>query len=110
MKTLYRLECVLAFIVGMTLVLAFSPVHIIWFALISPAILFWMLSRYSPRQSALLGFCFGLGFFGFGISWVFVSIYVFGGTPAWLAVLITTLFVGVLALFFALMGFFLQKY
>lgn len=104
------LESFLSFLAGIILVFAFAPFHIFWVALISPAILFWLLSHHSPTKSAFIGFCFGCGFFGLGVSWVFVSIYVFGGTPTYLAALITLLFVFVLALFFALMGFLLQKY
>ena len=57
-----------------------------------------------------MGFSFGVGFFGLGISWVFIAIYVFGSTSIGLATLLTALFVGVLSLFFALIGYVLQRF
>ncbi len=44
---------------------------------------------------------YGVGLFGSGTSWVFVAIHDFSGTGALVAMFLTTLFVSVLALFFA---------
>ena len=44
------------------------------------------------------GLAYGLGFFGVSVSWVYVSIHVYGPTPVWLAALLTALFCGGLAL------------
>jgi apolipoprotein N-acyltransferase len=59
----------------------------------------------SPRQAALSGFAFGLGFFLAGVSWVFVSLHRFGGMPAILAALATFLFCAYLAAFPAAAGY-----
>ena len=45
---------------------------------------------------------YGFGFFGTGVSWVYVSIHQHGAAPPWLAGLLTILFAAGLALFFAL--------
>jgi apolipoprotein N-acyltransferase len=50
----------------------------------------------------LLGWCFGLGFFGAGVSWVYVSINVYGHAPLVLALALTALFCAGLALLFAI--------
>jgi len=47
---------------------------------------------------------FGLGFMGFGISWLHISIDQFGGVGLPLAAIITLLFVAIIALFFGLAG------
>lgn len=50
------------------------------------------------RSNAALGWFFGLGFFGNGASWVYVSIHDYGYTGVPLALLLTLIFVMALAL------------
>ena len=56
-------------------------------------------------RAAWRGFLFGLGMFGVGVSWVYVSLHNFGHMPVPLAALATVLLVAVLALYPALLGF-----
>ncbi|MEF8708771.1 MAG: apolipoprotein N-acyltransferase [Candidatus Accumulibacter propinquus] len=56
------------------------------------------------RHGALIAAAYGLGQFLTGVSWVYVSLSVFGGMPAALAGLATLLFCGVLAIYPALAG------
>ena len=56
----------------------------------------------SARRAALLGFAFGAGWFGLGVSWVFISMHRYGGMPAWMAGAATAAFCAYLALFPAL--------
>lgn len=74
-------------------------------ALLSLALLFalWAVCE-SPRRAAWLGWCWGLGLFGAGVSWVWVSLHVFGGMPSAVAALATAAFCAYLALFPALAG------
>jgi len=58
----------------------------------------------SPRAAARLGFAFGLGLFGAGVSWVYVALSTFGGMPAALAGFATLVFCAYLALFPAVTG------
>jgi len=94
-----------AAVLGAAGVLAFAPCALFWLA---PAVwlgLFLLLrAAASVRQAALTGFVFGLGFFLCGVSWVYVSLSVFGGMPWWLAGLAAFLFCAALALFPALAG------
>ncbi len=105
----FKLNAFFALLAGAALVLAFEPIHLYWMGVFSPGIFFLLISRYSAGRASLLGFLYGLGFFGVGATWVYVAIYVFGGTPRWLAITITALFAMVLACFFAILGFILQK-
>lgn len=91
-----------AFLAGAAAALGFSPG---WFllALIGFAVLvhLWLASG---RSAFLVGFWFGLGLYGVGVSWVYVSMNRFGGLAAPLAGLATLGFCAVLALFPALVG------
>ncbi|MFW0072738.1 MAG: apolipoprotein N-acyltransferase [Coxiella-like endosymbiont] len=102
----------LAIIAGAILALAFPPFG--WFpiAFISPVILLAIWIRSGPLQSLWQGWIFGVGFFGIGASWVYISIHSFSNANITLAVSITVLFIFILSLFPAIQGFFfsiLQK-
>jgi len=103
------LRLVAALLLGATSVLAYAPVG--WFPLIWLTLsgLFALLDRStnegrSARQGALIGAAFGFGLFITGVSWVYVSLSVFGGMPAPVAALATFLFCCVLSAYPALMG------
>ncbi|MBI2316552.1 MAG: apolipoprotein N-acyltransferase, partial [Betaproteobacteria bacterium] len=94
-----------AFAAGAGSVASFSAPQ--WFALLPAALalLFYLWLRAdSPRRAAALGFAFGLGHFGAGVSWIYVSLHDFGMMPAPLAAAATLLFCCYLALFPALVG------
>ena len=84
---------------GMVLVLAFAPWQ--WAAL-TPLCLWALLAlmRGCPaRQSFGIGYAFGLGQFGIGVSWVFVSIHEHGNADMALAMALTAALIAFLALF-----------
>jgi len=90
--------------------LALSPINFWPLGILSVALLYQLVKLSSPRQAALLGWWYGLGFFGVGTSWVYVSIYVYGNTPAFLAAGLTLLFVAALACFFVLQCWLFSKF
>ena len=90
---------------GALLPLAFAPFDFFPLAFLLPALLFLLWLDITPTRAAWRGFLFGLGMFGVGVSWVYVSLHDFGHMPAPLAALATFLFVVVLALYPALLGF-----
>lgn len=100
-KTVY----LIALLAGAGLPLAFAPLSLFPLAVMLPAVLFWLWLDASPKQAAKLGFAFGLGLFGVGISWVYVAIHVYGYTPAPVAALMTLLFVAFIALLPTLQGY-----
>jgi apolipoprotein N-acyltransferase len=93
------------FLAGASLPLAFAPFNLFLLAYFAPLVLFYYWSDASPKRAALMGFLFGLGLFGVGVSWVYVAIHVFGYVPVPLAVVMTTAFVAFLALYFAMQGY-----
>jgi len=94
-----------AFAAGAISVAAFSLPQ--WFALLPAALAllnYLWLHAESPRRAAALGFAFGLGHFGIGVSWIYISLHEFGMMPAPLAAAATLAFCCYLALFPALVG------
>ena len=94
-----------AFTAGAAAVAAFAPVQWSPLAPLALALLFHLWQRAdSPRSAALLGYAFGLGHFGAGVSWIYISLHDFGAMPAPLALIATALYCAYLALFPALVG------
>ena len=58
----------------------------------------------SAREAAWRGFWFGVGAFGAGTYWLYISIHIFGGSPLWLALFLMCALVLIMALFSALAG------
>lgn len=97
-----------ALIFGSLLALAFAPVALYPLAVICPAFLLLLWLNCTAKRAFSTGLFFGIGFFGVGVSWVFISIHVFGHTSIFLSLIITALFIFILALFIALPGYFLN--
>lgn len=109
MKLQRVLHSGLAILAGAGLTLAFAPFHLFLLAVISPAILLFLWSREKPARAFLTGFLYGIGHFATGIYWVYISVHIHGNTNVFLALLITALFVALLALFPALTGYLLNR-
>jgi apolipoprotein N-acyltransferase len=89
---------------GAATVLAFAPFGLHPLAFLTFAVLVQLWMHAPPRRCAWQGFWFGLGLFGVGVSWVYVSLHYFGGMPAPVAVFATAAFCAFLALFPAAAG------
>lgn len=97
---------VLPFLLGAISVLAFAPFYFYWLSPLSLAGLFYLWQHAGSRRAAsLIGFAFGLGLFGAGVSWVYVSMHDFGLLPLPIAAFATLLFVAFFALFPMLLGY-----
>lgn len=105
MRNVSFLSLLLSLLAGAAAVAGFAPFELWPLPVLGLAVLFGLLSRTaSVRAGFLVGLAWGLGFFLTGVSWVFVSLWVYGGMPAWLAGLATFLFCAFLALFPATVG------
>ncbi|MDD2741584.1 MAG: apolipoprotein N-acyltransferase [Rhodocyclaceae bacterium] len=92
-------------------VLCFAPFGLFWLApLIWLGLFYGWLKASGPRQALFIGLSFGLGFFLTGVSWVYVSLSVFGGMPWWLAGVGAFLFCAVMALFPMLAGWAFKRW
>ena len=93
-----------ALLAGALLPLAFSPFGFYPLAFISVAVLFFLWAGQSQKPAFWIGYAYGLGQFGFGVSWLYASFTLFGEAIAPVAALITAAFVAVVALYPALAG------
>ncbi len=95
-----------AFLSGAVLPLSFAPLTWWPVAIVSIAVLYSVLRSVirdgSSRQLLSLCWLFGLGLYGTGASWIYVSIHQYGQAPAALAVTLTLVFAMGLAAVFAL--------
>lgn len=89
-----------ALVLGSLLPLAFAPYALWPLAILLPALLILLLQReLSVRQVFIAGWYFGVGYFAFGVYWVYHSLHDFGMAPPLVAGAITALLIAVLALF-----------
>lgn len=97
---------ILALLSGVMGVFAFAPYKLYPLAALSlmGLLLAWQ-KTHTAKQAFYRGLSFGIGYFGLGIHWVFISIYQFGHAPIMLSILLTALLVIILAVFPALTGY-----
>lgn len=103
------LSLLLVFFMGAILPFAFAPLDIYPFAFIVPAVLLSQWQKSTPGQAFLKGGLFGLGFYGVGVSWVYISIHTYGNASTAVAGLITLALVTVLSLGPATQGYLLVR-
>lgn len=99
-----------ALILGGSLTLAYAPFYQWWISLVAVSAFIYVLAKNGKTHSFKLGFSFGLGWFGAGISWVHVSIADFGGLPLIGSLSLMLLLCSYLALFPALLSWSLTRY
>ena len=91
-----------ALVSGALLPLGLAPFGLWPLAILSCALFSSLLAELGPRQAWWRSFYYGLGLFGAGVSWVYISIHTHGGESVAISLLLTGLFVLVLTLAFAL--------
>ncbi|MXS80899.1 apolipoprotein N-acyltransferase [Nitrosomonas sp. GH22] len=103
MNGYYRL--IAAFLLGGVTVTGFAPFYFYPAPVATLALLalLWRTSR-TPMQAASTGFAFGMGLFGIGVTWLYVSLHDFGHMAPALAVLALIVLCAYLSLFPALAG------
>lgn len=95
---------------GALVTLSLAPFDIWPAGILSCALFAWLLSTCEPRDALWRGWLYGLGLFGSGVSWVYVSIHVHGYAPVPLASLLTLLFCAGLAIFHSIFAWLYVTY
>jgi apolipoprotein N-acyltransferase len=99
-----------SFLLGGISVLGFSPFEITTLLVLSFSGLIYICWKSSHQESFFCGLAFGIGYFGFGVHWVFYSIHTFGHAPLLFSLFMTFLFALYLTFFIAISCFFTNKY
>lgn len=101
---------VLAAIAGVVSVAAYAPLELWWLMPICIAVIFQLLQSSPPKKAFIQAFLFGLGQFGVGASWVYVSLQTYGNMPVWMAAIAVFLFVASYAAMAGIMGYFYARF
>ena len=104
---LYNFFCdrLIFLLLGALLPFVFAPTNIFFLAPILLAAVFYFSCNLDIKRLVINWFLFGFGFFAVGISWVYISIYRFGGSNFFVASFLTILLVVLYAAFFALQAY-----
>lgn len=92
-------------IAGIFYTLSFAPYDIKVLAYFSLLIFIFILLKTNKKLSIKLSFFYGFIIFLSGAHWIFNSIYVYGGENYFISILLTFLFISILALTFIPLGF-----
>ncbi|HTQ99411.1 MAG TPA: apolipoprotein N-acyltransferase, partial [Candidatus Acidoferrum sp.] len=94
-----RGKLALALVAGALVPFSFAPFDWWPLAMLAIALLYLCVQSLGERSAALAGFAFGLGMFGVGASWIYVSIHDYGDVNPAFAGFITAGFVVFMALY-----------
>ena len=99
----YALVLILATLLGSLMPVAFAPVSIWPLGILLPALLIVLAdTQQSWRRVLVIGWLFGLGYFGFGVYWVYNSLHDFGNAAPLVAAFLAALMIACMAVFPAL--------
>lgn len=104
-------RCLAAALLGSVSVFSFAPFNLHWLLpFIISSFLLLLVRTTTAKQAFWLGGTFGLGWFGTGVSWIYVSIDQFGGLPFSFSILLMVLLCAYLAIYPALAAYIWHKF
>lgn len=98
----------LALLAGVIFPLGFAPFNIWPLVILSLSWLLYLLRNEETKRAFFLGFIYGIGMWGLGVSWVYVSIHYHGNIGIIYSLLITFAFIVFLSLYIGLITFLFQ--
>ena len=98
----------LALFAGVIFPLGFAPFNVWPTVILSLSCLLYLLRNEEIKRPFFLGFIYGIGMWGFGVSWVYVSIHYHGNISVIGSLLITFTFIVFLSLYIGLTSFLFQ--
>ena len=110
-NAIFSKQNLISIALGALAVLGFAPFYIFPAPIIALIGLMYLWAKTeSAKARFTLGFCFGLGLYGVGIYWIYISLHTFGGMPWWFAGFCTFCLCAFMALFPALVGLLTTKF
>lgn len=104
------IHLLVALLSGAMMPLAFAPFSFWPIAILAPAILFFQMQFITRAVNSFwVGYCFGLGYFGFGVNWVYQSLHEYGQASPFVAGSLTVFLIAYLSLFVGFATLLLQK-
>lgn len=104
------MKLAVVFVLGMLTVLGFAPFYLFPAPVVTVALLLAFCHKsQSALKNAALGFCFGMGLFSAGVTWIYISLHDFGLMPMPVAVIALIILCAYLSLFPALAFWLLTK-
>jgi len=104
------LSYIIAISAGILLTLSFSPFDYYYCCFIAIVLFKFCLNNTKPQQAMIIGLLFGLGLFGSGVSWVYVSMMLGGNGFSIIPFIMTLLFCSFWALFPVLFAYLYVKF
>ncbi|CAN5290121.1 apolipoprotein N-acyltransferase [soil metagenome] len=95
---------------GLLLPLAFAPFDLYPLAIACVAMLFLTWADATPRAATWRGFLFGSGAFLTGTYWIYISVALVAGVPAYVALPLMLGLIAIMAGYFALLGFMVARW
>lgn len=99
-----------ALLLGIVLACSFAPFELFPFAILAPAAWLWLWMNQTPARAFWLGYWYGLGWFGAGVYWIYISIHLYGDVPPIGAGLVTLALFAFMALYPAYVAYFTNRY
>ena len=90
---------IILLVLGGLLCFAYAPYSVAILPFWILPLVVYLIGSLTPRQAFNSGFAFGFGWFGAGLSWIYVSIDQYGGMPDAVNVIVLALLVAYLALY-----------
>ena len=106
----WMMRCCVACLAGVVLPFAFAPHDWSYLAVLAPAMWLLSLNGVSIKRAVMLGFLFGVAYFGVGVSWIYISIHHYGEGAAPLAGIVTFGFITLMASYFMLQAYILNRF
>ncbi|RYY76082.1 MAG: apolipoprotein N-acyltransferase [Gammaproteobacteria bacterium] len=97
-----RQQLAIALLAGCLVPFSFAPFNIWPLSIIALVTLALLIKNQAPKKVLWRCWLFGIGMYGLGVSWIYVSISGFGGAPVPLAAFLVIVFVFFMAAFFSM--------